>query len=393
MENQPLIANAVKYAKEHAANSDITIEDVAACAGFSIDYFNKLFLAHTGFTVMAYINYTRCKKAVTALRNTDRSILDIALDVGYNSHEGFIKAFKKQYGMTPNEYRNSMKNKVLSYGELTDKSVAARFFHANLDFQPIDRDTAIDFLLNKNAKQYGYFCTTIKCMGLEIAALNGDMAKGLIGIGDDFHGGSFLEIMTDDFDLLADWLKRFPDAHTFYSVHDIEKVKELFTARDMKLNLSVTPQAFYFGEGLPVQLPDEILIRPLTYDDKEQILKWANGRQDGYIKHLLNEKDYTDDCVLEYGIFKNRDLIAIAGCGIDEVHGFRLNNCCAIRFADGEASDELYRLIYTFVVNDCLDKGLLPFDDLQFGDYAASHGGFTAIDMGFTIVNQRYDIH
>lgn len=52
----------------------------------------------------------------------------------------------------------------------------------------------------------------------------------------------------------------------------------------------------------------------------------------------------------------------------------------------------MYFNIFAFVVNDIIDKGLLPFDDLQYGEYAKSHGGFSANDVGFTTVNWRYDI-
>lgn len=47
---------------------------------------------------------------------------------------------------------------------------------------------------------------------------------------------------------------------------------------------------------------------------------------------------------------------------------------------------------YEYVTNDIVNKGILPFDDLQHGDYASSHGGFTSQDVGFTVVNRRYDI-
>lgn len=60
-----------------------------------MDYFNRLFLAHTGFTVMAYVGYIRTQKAAKLLRLTDQSILDIALAVGYDSHEGFLEGFQK----------------------------------------------------------------------------------------------------------------------------------------------------------------------------------------------------------------------------------------------------------------------------------------------------------
>lgn len=131
MENIELIAKAVDYAKQNATNNEITVQEIASNAGFSIDYFNRIFLSHTGFTVTAYVNYIRLKKASEFLRCTDKTVLEIALEVGYNSHEGFIKAFKKKYGMTPSEYREKYRNSIMQWGDFTDKTVAARFIHAN----------------------------------------------------------------------------------------------------------------------------------------------------------------------------------------------------------------------------------------------------------------------
>ena len=110
------------------------------------------------------------------------------------------------------------------------------------------------------------------------------------------------------------------------------------------------------------------------------------------MKHLLNEQDYLDENNLEYGVFEKDNLIAVAGCGIDEVRGMRLNNCCAIRFAEGKENDKLYKSIFKFVTNNILTKGALPFDDLQHGEYAKTHGNFTSVDLGYTVVNRRFDI-
>ncbi len=95
---------------------------------------------------------------------------------------------------------------------------------------------------------------------------------------------------------------------------------------------------------------------------------------------------------MEYGIFQSNELIAVAGCGIDEVHGLRLNNCCNIRFAKGKESDSLYRAIFTRVTNFITESGVLAFDDLQHGEYAATHGNFTSASLGYKTVNHRFDI-
>ena len=105
MENSELITKALNYIKSQNKKSDITIEDVATHAGFSTDYFNRIFFAHTGFNIMEYVRFSRLKKAAHLLRGTDSDILTIALDCGYEAHESFSRAFKNQYGMSPSEYR------------------------------------------------------------------------------------------------------------------------------------------------------------------------------------------------------------------------------------------------------------------------------------------------
>ncbi|MBO5227799.1 MAG: hypothetical protein J6B39_02255, partial [Lachnospiraceae bacterium] len=278
------------------------------------------------------------------------------------------------------------------WGDFTDKTVAARFIHANSDFELVDSSFVIDYLLEKDVKRYCRFCAVIKYMGLEIVAPNGNIEKGFIGIGNDLKGGSYFEVVTDDYKLLSEWIKRFSNKITFYSECEPEYIKDMLGKYDVANGIDAVPQAMYFGETLECKLPDDVIIRPLSGLDKDYILKWANGKMNAYIKHLLNEKHYLDDATLEYGVFKDEELVAVAECGIDEVHGVRLNNCCAIHFADGKATDDMYRTIFSYVVNDVMNRGVLPFDDIQYGEYAKSHGNFTSDEMGFTIVNWSYTI-
>ena len=157
-------------------------------------------------------------------------------------------------------------------------------------------------------------------------------------------------------------------------------------------SLTATPQALYLGEPLPCSLPSNTLIRPLTYADSGAIEKWAGGKRDGYVLHLLNEQHYNDPATVEYGVFDGDELIAIAGGWMDSVRGLRMNNCCNIRFADCKATDVLYHNVFAYITNDLLGKDIIPFDDIQHGEYAQVHGNFTAVDMGYTIVNWRYEV-
>lgn len=390
MENSELISKAVEYAKTHFRD-DISIGDVADHAGFSLDYFNRIFLAHTGFTVMAYINYIRLKKAAVALRSTEKSVLDIALDAGYDSHEGFTRAFTKRYGVSPSDYRKNNRAHVLSWADLIDSSVAARFLHDNPDFKPIDTDTVIDELLETDAKRYGHFCTSIKYEGLTVASHDGTTENGFIAIGDNGEGGWYVEVQTENFDLLAEWIRRFGNSVIFYMQKEPDDVLSELECRGVVLKgLDVCPQSYYLDDPLDVTLPYGISVRKLEATDKDAIAKWANGEMNGYIAHLLNEKHYLDPNVLDYGIFLNGKMVAAVSCGIDEVRGFKLNNCCVIHTLGNVISNELYRSVYKYVTNDIIAREVLPFDDTQHGKFAENNGGFTAEELGFTTVCRKY---
>lgn len=387
MENLELIARAVKYAQGNFADEELNVQSVAEHAGFSIDYFNRMFLVHTGFTVMAYINHLRLKKSVELLRCSDKTVLEIALEVGYDSHEGFLKAFKKSYGIPPSQYRKENRNRVLSVGELSDDSCLSRFLYENKDFCGAHRDRVIDGLLEKDRLRYAPFCARVKYMGYQIAVPESDSEKGLLVIGDDQRGGMYLEALCDDPEILKNWIGRFENLRVIHSPLSPETVGSLL--REGQLVESI-PQSVYLTGQMPCVLPEKITVRELTAADREAVLQWAGGKFDGYIQHLLNEQHYSDPAVLEYGVFEDGMLIAVAGCGIDEIRGIRLNESCHIRFVEGKEEKGLYRQIFCWVVNDLLSKGVLPCDDLQHSAFAQAHGGFTAEELGFTGMSRRY---
>lgn len=392
MENSELITKAVEYAKNHCRD-EISVQEVADHAGFSLDYFNRIFLRHTGFTVMAYINYIRLKKAAYLLRDSKKSVLDIAIESGYDSHEGFAKAFKKRYGMSPSEYRKAKKNSAIFSADLADDSVAARFLYDNPTLQAIDTDFAIDALLEKDMKRYAYFCTNVKFEGLRIAAPDGNIDNGVIGIGDNGFGGYYCIIHCDDFDKAAEWIKKF-NVLQFCTPIEPETVKKELQARNSDIIIeSFKPQSFYYGDPVSVTLPDGITVRKLTCDDMDEIRRIKDAFPKGYAAHLLHPPYYGDPTFLDYGVFKNGELIAAAGCVIDKIRGMTINDSCRIRFAKtgmGKPDDELCKQVYLYILNDLLERELLPFDDSQHGDYARDNGGFTAGDIGFTTVCYAY---
>lgn len=85
----------------------ITLQEVAAWAGYSPYHFHRLFQALTGLTIGAYLRGRRLAEAATILAGSRKRVLDVALEYQFQSQEGFARAFARAYGMTPQEYRKS----------------------------------------------------------------------------------------------------------------------------------------------------------------------------------------------------------------------------------------------------------------------------------------------
>ncbi len=67
---------------------------------------------------MQFRDYLRLRKLVFELkevRDSEKSILDIAFDYGFSSHEAFTRAFKGTYGVAPIEYRKKPKPVILKF--------------------------------------------------------------------------------------------------------------------------------------------------------------------------------------------------------------------------------------------------------------------------------------
>lgn len=91
------------YIEEHIQEY-ISLHMLAKAANYSPWYAAKIFKELTGKTPFEYIRELRLSKAALKLRDTDRKVVDVAFDFVFDSHEGFTRAFSKQFGMTPKDY-------------------------------------------------------------------------------------------------------------------------------------------------------------------------------------------------------------------------------------------------------------------------------------------------
>lgn len=98
------VAAAIAHMEVNFAES-LQMDDVVAHAGCSRARLFAVFKRETGMTPNDWLQRYRIKKACELLADTDRSITDIALSVGYSSSQYFNNVFRKYVGRTPSEHR------------------------------------------------------------------------------------------------------------------------------------------------------------------------------------------------------------------------------------------------------------------------------------------------
>ena len=86
-------------------NEKIKVSDLADLSGFSESYFMDLFRQYVGMSCIQYINHYRIQKAAHALEKTGKSVTEIAMDQGFNNVSYFNLQFRREFGMTPRQFR------------------------------------------------------------------------------------------------------------------------------------------------------------------------------------------------------------------------------------------------------------------------------------------------
>ncbi len=402
MENRELIERAIQYIRTSHQAPDLSIDTVAEHAGFSTDYFNRIFAAHTGFTVMEYVRFLRLRKASLLLRSSERDILDIALEVGYESHESFTRAFKKQYGRTPSEFREAMRSTEAWYGEYHHETLGPRLLHEFPSLRQADSDEVIDLLLERDAIRFGYPAVCFVVNGGAALYEGTDPADGFVWCTEWDGGRIDVEIYAEDYDKIARYCQIFKEKRfvkILYRNDEPETIEAELARRGCHYTISSRiPEAVYRGEPYEIPFPEGYAMRELTYADRAIIEAYYQNRSrpvpQPYIYYLFRELEARDvhgcldHSIFLFGIFHGETLVGLSRGALQRAHGFVVNNCVETGFTDGHASEELYRCAFMFVTNAALSKGALPMDDIQYPAAKPENrcGVFDSTELGYEVV-------
>jgi two-component system response regulator YesN len=101
------IAEAMSHIDDNF-RQDISLESVAACISISTGHLSRLFKQETGVNFLQYLTKRRLEYAKQIITQTDRSMLEIAIDAGFSEQNYFGKVFKRYTGQTPLEYKRDI---------------------------------------------------------------------------------------------------------------------------------------------------------------------------------------------------------------------------------------------------------------------------------------------
>jgi len=97
-------SRALWYIESHLSG-DLSLEVIAEATGVSKFHLSRAFGTTVGCALASYVRGRRLSEAARALANGAPDILAVALDTGYGSHEAFTRAFRQQFGVTPEQLR------------------------------------------------------------------------------------------------------------------------------------------------------------------------------------------------------------------------------------------------------------------------------------------------
>lgn len=100
------ISKVQKYI-DNNITENITLSKLAQVANYSIPQLERLFKDALGVTPFTYIRKLRLTAAAKVLRDNNFKVVDTALDFLFDSHEGFTRAFSKEFGISPLKYKKN----------------------------------------------------------------------------------------------------------------------------------------------------------------------------------------------------------------------------------------------------------------------------------------------
>lgn len=104
-DSKDVVKKVIDYIEKNL-EEDLNLNTISKNIGYSKFYLNRIFTEYTGVTIYKYLQNRRLTMAAEKLVKSDKTIMQIAYEAGYDSQQSFSYAFKQIYLYPPKIYRN-----------------------------------------------------------------------------------------------------------------------------------------------------------------------------------------------------------------------------------------------------------------------------------------------
>lgn len=146
----------------------ITLYQLASVACYSPWHSARMFKEATGMAPFAYLRHRRLSEAARRLEQPGTKVVDVAFDFVFDSHEGFTRAFSRQFGMSPHEFRRHWFDHVTNRPSRRQTSLAKNHEgDASMDtvfVQVVERPARKAMVkFSQKATDYFTYCAEVGC--------------------------------------------------------------------------------------------------------------------------------------------------------------------------------------------------------------------------------------
>lgn len=103
-DQKDVVKKVIDYIENHLEKK-INLDNISENAGYSKFHLNRIFTEYTGITIYQYLQRRRLTVAAEQLVCSDKPIMQIAFEAGYDTQQSFSFAFKQMYLYPPKLYR------------------------------------------------------------------------------------------------------------------------------------------------------------------------------------------------------------------------------------------------------------------------------------------------
>lgn len=128
------LSQAIEFIEDNVKNK-ITIDDIAEHLGISKYYLHRMMTRAIGRPLMEYVRSRKLAESLEMLIYSEYKIIDVCNEYGFSYEQTYIKAFKREYGITPNMYRKghipiniTQKFDAMNLAKIKDGVIVEPFF-------------------------------------------------------------------------------------------------------------------------------------------------------------------------------------------------------------------------------------------------------------------------